>query len=152
MQTYLNSLLRDDAMHELGIGTMRKMRSVKTGIFWPILNCRAYTISEKANIWRGKKVLRKCMWDKISKIDLTNVVSKLEIPVYFFSGAYDYTVSKMLTADYLDRLQASTKGFYCFEESAHSPQFEEPERFLRIMIEDVLNGKANQGDIENENS
>ena len=30
------------------------------------------------------------------------------------------------------------KGFYTFEESAHSPIFEEPERVRRIMREDVL--------------
>ena len=34
------------------------------------------------------------------------------------------------------------KGFYTFENSAHSPMFEEPERFLQIMTRDVLVGKT----------
>jgi hypothetical protein len=30
------------------------------------------------------------------------------------------------------------KGFYTFQDSAHSPMFEEPERALRILREDAL--------------
>lgn len=41
---------------------------------------------------------------------------------------------------YFDRLTAPVKGFYTFRESAHSPMFEEPDKFVRILREDVLNG------------
>ena len=37
-------------------------------------------------------------------------------------------------------LQAPVKGFYTFERSAHSPMFEEPEKTLTILREDVLAG------------
>ena len=33
--------LRDGAMHGLGVGTTRDMRSVITGIFLPVWQCRA---------------------------------------------------------------------------------------------------------------
>jgi hypothetical protein len=33
-------------------------------------------------------------------------------------------------------------------ESAHSPIFEEPEKAIRIMLEDVLAGKTHLGDIK----
>jgi hypothetical protein len=35
-----------------------------------------------------------------------------------------------------------------FQQSAHSPLFEEPERFLRIMMEDVKNGTIDLADKE----
>jgi hypothetical protein len=38
------------------------------------------------------------------------------------------------------------KGFYTFEQSAHSPLFEEPEKMLRILLEDVLAGTNNLAD------
>ncbi|PKM70719.1 MAG: alpha/beta hydrolase, partial [Firmicutes bacterium HGW-Firmicutes-18] len=44
--------------------------------------------------------------------------------------------------EYFEKLQAPIKGFYTFEQSAHSPMFEEPERFLEIMVNDVSNGKV----------
>ena len=44
------------------------------------------------------------------------------------------------------RLVAPVKGFYTFERSAHSPMFEEPERTLTIIRDDVLTGGARLAD------
>ncbi len=49
--------LRDAAMHRLGIGTTHEMRSVITGIVFPSLVSREYTVLEKVNIWRAKNAL-----------------------------------------------------------------------------------------------
>jgi hypothetical protein len=38
------------------------------------------------------------------------------------------------------------KGFYTFEQSAHSPIFEEPDKVLRIIKEDILAGVNNLAD------
>jgi hypothetical protein len=40
--------------------------------------------------------------------------------------------------DYFEKLKAPLKGFYTFEQSAHSLIFEEPEKAQRILQEDVL--------------
>lgn len=37
--------------------------------------------------------------------------------------------------DYFDKLDAPVKGLYTFEESAHSPVFEEPEKMLDVLRE-----------------
>lgn len=142
LQAYRTSMVREDAMHKLGVGTMRNMDSVIKGIFLPVMQCRAYTLKEKINIWRGKAFSQKRLRDKIDATDLTADVPSLAIPAYFLHGAYDYTVSKSLAMDYFKTLQAPVKGFYTFEQSAHSPLFEEPEKFLSIMIKDVLSGRT----------
>ncbi|MEA4847233.1 MAG: alpha/beta hydrolase [Clostridiaceae bacterium] len=149
----MNLPLRDETMHDLGIGTMHNMRSVFTGIFLPVMQCRAYTLAEKINIWRGKAALNNItdLRRQMNETDMIRKVPKLKILVYFFSGVYDYTVSYILAESYFKQLQAPVKGFYLFRESAHSPIFEEPEKAIRIMLEDVLaekrrdqiqNGKA----------
>ena len=46
--------VRDEAMHNLGIGTTHDMKSVITGIFLPSLASQDYTLMEKVNMWRGK--------------------------------------------------------------------------------------------------
>jgi pimeloyl-ACP methyl ester carboxylesterase len=132
--------VRDKAMHELGVGTTHDMRSVITGVFLPSWLFREYTLREKLALWRGKFSGDKLLWDKTIAIDLTKVVQKVEIPVYFFHGKYDYTVSYPLAKAYLDQLRAPTKGFYTFEYSAHSPMFEEPARMKEILQQDVLAG------------
>lgn len=144
LQSYLSSSLRDEAMHKLGIGTMHNMKSVITGIFLPVMQSRAYTLGEKINIWRGKAFLKNStgLHSQLYSSNLTAEVSQLDIPTYFFSGIYDYTVSYKLTAQYFQKLRAPIKGFYTFEKSAHSPLFEEPEKFLNIILENVLKGKT----------
>jgi pimeloyl-ACP methyl ester carboxylesterase len=68
------------------------------------------------------------------------------MPVYFFSGIYDYTCNYTLSKDYLEKLQAPIKGFYTFAHSAHSPHFEEPDKMLKILREDVLAGDNSLAD------
>jgi pimeloyl-ACP methyl ester carboxylesterase len=139
--------LRDQAMHSLGIGTTHDMHSIITGIFFPSLTFRGYTLLEKVNMWRGKSQSGVSpFWDEMIATDLTIKVPELEIPVYFFEGIYDYTCSYTLAKDYLEKLQAPMKGFYTFEQSAHSPLFEEPEKMQHILQEDVLQGVNNLAD------
>lgn len=145
---FFNSALRDKSMHELGIGTMRNMTSVMSGVFYPVWTCRAYTVREKINIWRSKFTLvnKSGLRAEVLALNMAEEVPALEVPVYFFSGRHDLTVSRDLSAAYLEKLECPFKGFYTFEESSHSPMFEEPERFLEIMTSDVLNNNFSLAD------
>ena len=139
---------RDKAQHDLGIGTMHNMRSIIKDVFLPVWTCKAYTIREKLNIWISKfSFLKKSgLRDEIIQSDITTKVPRLEIPVYFISGRYDLTVNKDLSKEYLEKIEAPVKGFYTFNESAHSPMFEEPQRLKEILIKDVLNSSTNLAD------
>ena len=86
------------------------------------------------------------MLNQMNATNLPAEVPKLDIPVYFFQGRYDYTSSYTLAKDYFEKLQAPMKGFYTFEQSAHSPLFEEPEKMQHILQEDVLVGVNNLAD------
>jgi pimeloyl-ACP methyl ester carboxylesterase len=138
--------IRDKAMHSLGAGTTRNMRSVIAGVFLPSLLCRDYTFMEKINIWRGKVSLDGLLWNKILATDLSTIVTNVAIPVYFLHGIHDYTVTLPETKKYFDALKAPVKGFYTFQESAHSPMFEEPERMRQIIERDVLGGTNSLAD------
>ena len=81
-------------------------------------------------------------------MDLSQQVPELELPVYFFENIYDYTCSYTLAKDYFEKLRAPVKGFYTFEQSAHTPLFEEPEKMQNILQEDVLVGANNLADIK----
>ena len=139
--------LRDGAMHSLGIGTARDMNSVITGIFYPSLASREYTFSEKINMWRGKSQSGVAsLWEEMLATDLAEQLPELGIPVYFFHGIYDYTCSYTEAKSYFEKLRAPVKGFYTFEQSAHSPMFEETDRMRKILQEDVLAGRNDLAD------
>ena len=133
--------LRDPAMHSLGIGTMHDMKSVVTGIVLESFQSRDYTMREKIDLWRGKSSSGiSSLWDEMTSTDLSQSVIELEVPIYFLEGIYDYTCSYTEAKAYFEKLNAPLKGFYTFEQSAHSPIFEEPEKTIKIFREDVLKG------------
>lgn len=138
--------IRDKAMHRLGVGTTREMRSVLTGVFLPSWLSPDYTLVEKLNIWRGKALSDRMLWNEILATDLTALISRVAIPVYFLHGVHDYTVTLAETEAFVDSLEAPVKGFYTFPQSAHSPMFEEPERFRLILEQDVLRGASRLAD------
>lgn len=150
MDSFPNSFrpLRDEAMHKSGIGTTHDMKSVVSGVFMPVNLNREYTLGEKINLWRGKWSAHSTnLWNKMMEADLTKKVTKLDIPVYFLHGIFDYTVAYPLTKDYFKMIQTPMKGFYTFEQSAHSPFVEEPEK-MGHLLKDVLAGGNNLADIK----
>jgi len=140
--------VRDVAMHRLGIGTTHDMKSIVTGLLLRSLLNREYTLGEKVGMWRGKIFSGSRLWNTQLSTDLTTKVTRLEVPVYFFHGAYDYTVSYPLAKSYFELLEAPVKGFYTFEQSAHSPLFEEPDKMREIVRADVLTGSNGLADPE----
>ncbi len=145
--SFYKSSIRDKYMHELGIGTMHKMKSVFRGIFIPVWTCKAYTLKEKINIWKSKlSFLPKTnLINEMLETDFTEI-TKIDIPVYFFSGKFDLTVNNNLSKAYLNKIDAPLKGFYTFQNSAHSPLFEEPELVRKIIEIDILNNKNSLSD------
>lgn len=118
---------------------MHNMNSVIKGIFLRSLLNNEYTLGEKINLWRGKIYSSKTQLSHDrDEIDLRNSITKVDLPIYFFSGIYDYTVNYKMSEEYLKNIDAPIKGFYLFNNSAHSPIFEEPYKVRDIMVGDVL--------------
>lgn len=136
-QKYLGQL--DDLKHRAGCGTMHNMDSVITGIFLPQINSQCYTLHEKVNYWRGKAFMKSTeVYKEFTDINIVEPPISLKIPIYFFSGVYDYTCPYPLSLEYYKMLEAPLKGFYTFDNSAHSPLWEEPNRTIDILVKDVL--------------
>ena len=139
--------VRDEAMHRLGVGTLHTMKNYLQGLFIGSLQTREYTLGEKIQLWRGKfSAGVSPLLGEIMTTDLSQALPSVDLPMYFLHGMYDYTVSYTLAKAYAEELRAPVKGFYTFEQSAHSPMFEEPQTVLRILREDLLQGTNHLAD------
>ena len=131
--------IRDKAMHKIGVGTMRSMKSVVTGLFFPSLFFKEYSIGEKIKLWQAKANSGvSIVWNDMIKTDVPTKIPELKIPVYFIHGEHDYTVSYPLAKAYFDKIKAPKKQFFSFSESAHSPMFEEPIRMCELIEQNIL--------------
>jgi len=82
----------------------------------------------------------------MARTNLIENKNDFKVPIYFFHGLYDYTCSYELAKKYFDEIKAPIKGFYTFDQSAHSPLFEEPEKVNRILITDIKNLRTDLAD------
>lgn len=137
--------VRSQGMMKQGIGIMREWRSMAEAVK-ALLHYKGYTWREKFNFVRGSAFSLRCLWGIVLLSDFPEQAPCLEIPVYVLHGLYDYQVSYALAKEYLRTLTAPVKGFYTFENSAHSPCFEEPQKMCRILQEDVLHNTTKLAD------
>ena len=118
-----------------GCATTREMRSDVKDIFLKQLSAKCYTNQEKINYWKGKKLLSKSAYRKYNTEQ--DADKPALIPLYFFSGYYDYTTPITLSKELLEKLEAPEKKFYTFYNSAHSPLWEENDLVIEAMLEHV---------------
>ena len=84
------------------------------------------------------------MWDELIAVNFFEDPTAFDVPIFFGLGRTDYQVSATLAADYFNKIIAPCKKLQWFENSGHSPMYEEPEDFNKFMITEVLNLKGCQ--------
>ena len=120
---------RSNLMNKYGIGVMHKdfwMLSIIIDIF----TFEGYKMGEKLGYMQGMLFSQDNLFHYVTNDNLLETSKDFEIPVYIFQGDYDYQVSQVLAKDWYDVIEAPDKQFYAFAESAHSPLWEEPEKFM----------------------
>jgi len=97
------------------------------------LHAPEYTLRDALNVRKGVVFTHQHLrYDAIAG-ELADAVSRVELPVYFFTGRFDFTAPFENTEEYAGKLQAPRKQIVWFEESAHFPFLEEPEKFAQEM-------------------
>ena len=88
---------------------------------------------------QGPSFSLKNLWDELQTVNLFQQVPLLEVPVYFLEGRHDYYTPSIIAQRYYDVLDAPQgKTLIWFEESAHLPPSEEPEKFYNILVNRIL--------------
>ncbi len=102
-------------------------------LLWSGLRSPEYTFQDVLNVKRGVNfTASKLRYDIINGSILENV-SVLQIPVYFFTGRFDYTDPTSCTVRLYDKISAPAKKVIWFEHSAHFVFLDEPSRFAAEM-------------------
>ncbi len=104
------------------------------------LTAPQYSLIDKINLALRPYYSINQLWEPLKELDLTADAPRIEVPVFFLMGRHDVIVSAKLAEEYFHMLDApSGKTLIWFEESAHRPYHEEPDKFL-----DVMTGKIRQ--------
>jgi pimeloyl-ACP methyl ester carboxylesterase len=98
------------------------------------LRAPEYTLLDQLRYGYGALYSINHMWDEVMTYNLLEQAPRLEVPVYFFEGRYDYNTPWELVEQYYEALDAPAgKTLIWFEDSAHSPNLEEPKKFVAAL-------------------
>lgn len=106
----------------------------KDELYLRLVPATEYTIADKINYLRGVDFSEVNIGDEWQqKLEFDTEIKSIKVPVFFIQGKYDYNAPSELVKEFCDNVQAPLKEYIEFENSAHSPNFEEPERFNEEM-------------------
>ena len=115
-------------------GVERKVNTLNDIILSSIFSPE-YTGIDGLKFALGSKFSADTMWGHNVDVDFIKDLPEVKVPIYFIAGRYDYNTPSILIENYYNHIIAPEKDFIWFEESAHFPHFEEPEKFAELAIQ-----------------
>jgi pimeloyl-ACP methyl ester carboxylesterase len=119
---------------KFGGGATHEMRGILPLVKMIFLT-HEYTIREKIGYLKGSDFSVKYLWPEVINTNLFNEIDSMQVPVYILQGLFDYQTPYPVAREFFDHLKAPAKEFFIFENSAHSPNMEEVEKFNSIVRE-----------------
>ncbi|MFP4063998.1 MAG: alpha/beta fold hydrolase [Bacteroidales bacterium] len=105
---------------------------------WRTLTAPQYSLIDKMNLVLRPYYSINQLWNPLKELDLTRDAPRIEVPVFFLVGRHDIIVSAKLAEAYFHMLDAPAgKTLVWFEKSAHRPYHEEPDKFLKVIKQQV---------------
>jgi proline iminopeptidase len=122
---------------EFGGGNFRKPTSL-INLMWQSYGASEVTLMDGIYFLPGANFSLDTMSTENAKVDWWKNAKKFQMPVFILTGRHDHMLDASLQKAYFDRIDAPTKEFRWFENSAHSPLFEESDAFNKFIVEKVL--------------
>ena len=106
-------------------------------LIWSALRTDEANWIDLTKFGQGNRFSLTHLWQEFSSLELHRTPRTFEVPIVFILGRYDQVVPSILAERYFREIEAPAKRLIWFEQSAHNPPFEEPERFAHLMIEEI---------------
>jgi len=97
-----------------------------------------YSWPEKLSYTRAAERSFELLLPQLAAVDMNVDVPKVAVPAYFLVGRYDHLAPFEVSEKYFSKLAAPSKRWVWFDDSAHFPQWEEPEKFHELLTKVVL--------------
>jgi proline iminopeptidase len=100
-----------------------------------MVKCPQYSFLDVARAIRGMQFCQKHLLPTLAGFNLITRLPRIDVPIYMFQGRHDLAAPAAIAERYYEVLEAPKgKRLIWFENSAHMPQYEEPEKFREAML------------------
>ncbi len=94
-----------------------------------------YSAGDILRTLRGISATQAALLSDLARMDLIRSVTRLEVPVVMVQGRLDRVAPGEATERFVSSVEAPSKQLVWFEFSAHTPHFEEPDKFRDLLCE-----------------
>jgi short subunit dehydrogenase-like uncharacterized protein len=107
---------------------------VVRGLLASLLRSSDYSMGDVLRTVRGITATQAALLPDLATLDLVRTLPRLDVPVVMVQGRLDQVAPGDPAERYVSALEAPSKQLIWFENSAHTPQLEEPEKFRELMM------------------
>jgi len=100
---------------------------------------KAYRLSDIPKTIKGMEYCQDALLPEFDTLNLFDRIKSIEVPVHFIHGKQDAIAPYQTAVKYYEYLQANKKTFTCFDNSAHTPHYDEPGKFAKLLRDTINN-------------
>jgi proline iminopeptidase len=117
-----------------GVSTNETYGSLVRGLLASLIRSSDYTAGDVLRTVRGVTATQAALLPELACMDLVRDLPRIDVPVVMVQGRLDRVAPGEAAQQYFDSLTAPSKQLVWFENSAHTPQLEEPEKFRDLLL------------------
>jgi pimeloyl-ACP methyl ester carboxylesterase len=118
-----------------GVTTDETYGTIARGLVASLLRSPDYSLGDVVRTLRGVTATQKALLSELAVMDLVDSLPAIDVPVVMAQGRLDRVAPGEAAERYFDKLNAPSKQLVWFEQSAHTPQLDEPELFRSLMLQ-----------------
>lgn len=133
-----------DCLTRLGGADYHHRKGMMRSLIIPLIKSPEYSLSEVVGFAKGAASLVDLLWKEVVSQNFLADAKKLDVPVLLTLGVHDYNTPTALANVWMENLDAPEKEIVWFDESAHSPIFEEPKKWRDTVKSSVFAVKTDE--------
>jgi pimeloyl-ACP methyl ester carboxylesterase len=94
-----------------------------------------YSTADVIRAVRGITATQAALLPELATLDLVRTLPRIDVPVVMVQGRHDQVAPGEAAQRYADSVVAPSKQLVWFENSAHTPHFEEPDKFRELLMQ-----------------
>jgi pimeloyl-ACP methyl ester carboxylesterase len=131
-------MVQRNYLSKFGGAVFGKSETMMSSIVLPLLRSPEYSVFDLLRYSNGAFYNMRQLWRAVIGCNFIDNVRTLDVPVYIMQGRHDRNTPSELAKAWFDVLDVPRKQWTWFENSAHSPMREEPERWNAAIREQLL--------------
>jgi pimeloyl-ACP methyl ester carboxylesterase len=117
-----------------GVTTTATYNGMLRELLVTLLRSPDYSIADVIRTLRGMTATQATLVPQLASTNLVQQVPRLEVPIAMVQGRRDQVAPGEVAERYYNSVTATQKELVWFERSAHTPHFEEPEKFREVLM------------------